>query len=241
MLVLAALPILGLVGNASALAQAFRDESVLKALKLSLLSSGIALALILLFGTPLAFLVAARRQAKAGCLVSGLLRFSMYLPPAAAGLGLLLVLGQKGWMGGMLGSSWFPFIAVVLAQCFVSAPYFIQSAARGLERVTPGLKEAAFLEGATSIQILQQITLPMAWRELAAGTFLAWARALAEFGTTLIFAGNIPGKSQTLPLAIFANYETHPQQAIAAALALAILGLAMMLLVKAVEEKPAEL
>ena len=209
------LPICGLVESISPATffQNLNDSVTLEALKLSGISSAISTGLVVLFGTPLALLIA--RSGRCGFL-RGLVNLSLFVPPAVAGLGLLMV------FGGHLSLK-----AVVLAQFFVAAPYFIRAAAGSLGAVPAGMKEMVLLEGGSGFQIFTNVTLPFIWRGFVAGAAMAWARGLGEFGATLIFAGNLQGKTQTLPLAIFGNFAQAQQQALAVALVLLVMALAL--------------
>ena len=214
-LILILLPICGLVERISlgALAQNLSSGVTLEALKLSLISSVISSGLVVLLGTPVAVMIA--RSGKCSFL-KGFVNLSLFVPPAVAGFGFLMVLGAG------LGVK-----AVILAQFFVATPYFIRAAAGSLGAVPGSLKEMVALEGGSGFQIFRHVTLPFVWRGFIGGAVMAWARALSEFGATLIFAGNIPGKTQTLPLAIFSNFEQGQQQALVVALVLLAMALVL--------------
>ncbi|MER3438437.1 MAG: molybdate ABC transporter permease subunit, partial [Chloroflexota bacterium] len=178
---------------------------------LTAITSGIALALILLFGTPLAFLLA-RRQVPSNAFVETLIDLPMVLPPAVAGISLLMAFGRRGiigeWLDRYLGITvGFTPIAVVCAQAFVAAPFYIRTARAGFAYVARDLELAAAGLGASPAQVFRAVTLPLAVPSLAAGAVLAWARALGEFGATIMFAGNLPGRTQTMSLAIYGRYE----------------------------------
>ena len=195
------LPICGLVEGISpgTFLQNLTNSVTLDALKLSGISSAISTGLVVVFGTPLALLIA--RSGRCGFL-KGLVNLSLFVPPAVAGLGLLVVFWRFGFS--------FSLKAVVLAQFFVAAPYFIRAAAGSFGAVPAGMKEMVLLEGGSGFQIFTNVTLPVIWRGFVAGTAMAWARGLSEFGATLIFAGNMPGRTQTLPLAIWGNLGSNP-------------------------------
>jgi molybdate transport system permease protein len=153
------------------------------------------------------------------------------LPPAVAGLALLMAFGRRGLLGNVLGRLGievaFTTVAVIMAQLFVSAPYFIKTAAVSLADVNPELEEAAEMDGAHPLQVFRLIMLPLAWRGIVGGLALCWARALGEFGATIIFAGNYPGRTQTMPLAVYIGFEIDLNQA----LTLAVILLAISFLV----------
>ena len=225
------LPVAALVARAAtgdALAQAPAGP-LLAALALSLGTSLAAVTFVVLLGTPLAW-VLARRSFRGRALVETLVDLPIVLPPSVAGLALLLVYGRRGVLGGVLEvvglSIAFSTIAVILAQAFVAAPFFIRAARTGLAAVSRELEEAAAVDGARPAQVLRHITVPLAAPALGAGLVLAWARALGEFGATIMFAGNIEGRTQTLPLLVYAEFQGSLDAAVAAAsvLVLAALG-----------------
>ena len=232
-LLLVLLPICALLGSTSpaTFLQYLGDELTQQALKLSLISSLISTALIVLFGTPLAVLLSRGHLPR---LLSGFLNLTILIPPAVAGLGLLAAFGQHGILAEFLVKSGIripmSLTAVVLAQCFVACPYFIKSAAASLSAVPQRLKTMALLEGASTFQIFLYVTLPLVRRGFLAGVAMSWARALGEFGATLIFAGNVPGRTQTLPLAIFGNLAANEQRALVVAVVLLLVSFAFLLI-----------
>jgi molybdate transport system permease protein len=168
--------------------------------------------------------------------VDALVDLPTVLPPAVAGIALLVTFGRRGLLGGVLelGGVAIPFTqaAVVLAQVFVSAPFFIKSAAIGFGEVPSDLKQAAGLDGANTWQVFRFVTAPLARTALVTGAALSWARALGEFGATIIFAGNFPGRTQTMPLAIYIGFELDFNLALTLAVILIGLSLVTLLLVK---------
>lgn len=181
-----------------------------QALILSLWSSLVAVVLIVLFGTPLAY-VLARRRFRGAALIDTLVDLPMILPPAVAGLALLMAFGRRGLLGAELDALGltlaFSTGAVIVAQVFVACPFYVRSARAGFARVDPDLERAAADLGAPPWRVFVRITLPLVRPSLLAGGILAWARALGEFGATIMFAGNFPGTTQTMPLAIYQRYE----------------------------------
>mgnify|MGYP005845666877 CR=1 FL=1 len=208
-----------------------RQPVVLSAISLSLVTTGQATALSVLLGTPAALLLARRRTRLAGVL-DALVDLPTVLPPAVAGVALLLAFGRRGLVGSALSGVGlhlaFTRAAVVMAQGFVSAPLFVRAAAVGFAGVDAELEHAAALDGATPWQCFRSVTVPLAWEALASGAAMAWARALGEFGATIIFAGNLPGRTQTMPLAIYMGFETDYD--VAVALSLVLLGLSLLVL-----------
>jgi molybdate transport system permease protein len=212
---LLALPVMALVVRALTGDSALGD-SVGAALRLSLLTTALSLGLTLLLGTPLAWLLA-RRSFPGRRVVETLVDLPIVLPPAVAGLGLLLLLGRRGPAGSIGLEIAFTTAAVVLAQTFVSAPLYVRSARGAFGTVHKDLEDAARMDGGGDWQVFRRVTLPMAMPVVAGGAILAWARALGEFGATIMFAGNVVGVTQTLPLAVYAEFQSSLEASIAAA------------------------
>ncbi|MDQ2683230.1 MAG: ABC transporter permease [Chloroflexota bacterium] len=186
-------------------------EKLLEALRLSALTTAIALGLVILFGTPLAYTLA-RRSFRGSRIVDTVVDLPIVLPPAVAGIALLMAFGRRGLVGEYL-DDWgirigFTTAAVVIAQAFVSLPFYVRSVKAGFSTVHRDLEGAAETDGATPFRAFLDITLPLAAPSIAAGAVLAWARALGEFGATIMFAGNLAGRTQTMPLAIYGEYES---------------------------------
>ncbi len=206
------LPLIALIIQAdpATIFENLNTAQVRQAIWLSLKTSLTATVLTVLLGTPVAFLLA-RAHFPFRKTLDALIDLPMVLPPAVAGVALLIVFGRNGVLGGALESLnlQIPFtqIAVVMAQMFVAAPLFIRSAIIGIGRVEQELEEAAFLDGATNWAVLKFVTIPLAWPAFLGGAVLTWARALGEFGATIIFAGNLTGVTQTMPLAIYIGFE----------------------------------
>ena len=177
-----------------------------------------ALALILVFGTPAAYLVASRRFRGRTLLVT-LVELPLVLPPAVAGLGLLATFGRFGLLGSTLGalglSISFTQTAVVLAIAFVASPLYIRTAIAAFQAVDPNLVAASRTLGAGSTRTFFRVVLPLAFNGLAAGGALAFARSLGEFGATIMFAGSLQGVTQTLPLAIYEQFAVNFDVAVA--------------------------
>jgi molybdate transport system permease protein len=223
------LPVLTLVVRAilnGSLSVAIASPVVLEALWLSLVTTAISLVITILLGLPLA-VVLARRRFRAKGLLEAVVDLPIVLPPSVAGLALLLVFGRRGLLNApfeLLGIS-VPFttIAVILAQTFVSAPFFIRSARTGIAGVDRDLEDAARVDGASERQLFRSITVPLAGAALAAGLVMAWARSLGEFGATIMFAGNVEGKTQTLPLVVYSEFQGGDLDASIAAAAILVL------------------
>lgn len=185
-------------------------ETLLDALRLSLVSSLIALVIIAVIGTPVAWMLS-RYRLPAHRLLDALIDLPIILPPAVAGIALLAAFGRRGLLGDELDALGitvgFTTTAVVMAQVFVGAPFYIRTARTGFGRLNADLEEAAADLGASPVRVFWRVVLPMARSSLAAGAVLAWARALGEFGATIMFAGNRQGVTQTMPLAIYERFQ----------------------------------
>ncbi len=186
------------------------QPEVLQAIRLSLTTSVVTTLLVIIWGLPLAYLLA-RREVPFRRVIDTFIDLPTVLPPAVAGVALLMAFGRRGLVGSYL-DEWgvhlaFTQAAVVMAQIFVAAPFFIKAAMVGFHNIDPELEQAAALDGATEWQTFQRVMLPLAWTALLSGAVMTWARALGEFGATIIFAGNFPGRTQTMPLAIYLGFE----------------------------------
>lgn len=208
------------------------SATVRQAIQLTFVTSLISLAIILLVGTPLAYALA-RGRIPGSRLIDTIIDLPMVLPPAVAGIALLMAFGRRGVVGQHLDAVGitigFTSAAVVLAQIFVSAPYYVRAARAGFSRVDRAVEEAAADLGATPAAVFRTVTLPLVRPNLAAGAVLAWARAVGEFGATIMFAGNFAGKTQTMPLAIYGRYEAGDLDT-ALILSVALLAAAMLVL-----------
>ena len=227
------LPVLAIITRAllgGLLPAAAASSVVLPALALSLATTAVSLVITVVFGLPLA-IVLARRRFRGKWLVETVVDLPIVLPPSVAGLALLLVFGRRGWLGGTLDVAGldiaFTTFAVVLAQVFVSAPFFVRSARAGIAGVDHDLEDAARVDGASELQLFRRVTVPLAGGALAAGLVMSWARAMGEFGATILFAGNVAGRTQTMPLVVYSEFEGGSLEtsiAAAAILVLAALG-----------------
>jgi len=183
---------------------------VRQAIMLSLRTTALSTVLAILLGTPLAY-VLARRNFRGRKVVDTLVELPTVLPPSVAGVALLIAFGRQGlvgrWMAPLGVALPFTEAAVVMAQLFIAAPLFVKAAIGGFAAVEDELEQAAAIDGASRSQVFRLITLPLASTALLSGTVLTWARAMGEFGATIIFAGNFPGRTQTMPLAIYIGFE----------------------------------
>jgi molybdate transport system permease protein len=229
-----ALPLVGLVWRTPLgdLARELATPEVRTALRLSLVCSLAATALAVAFGLPLAW-IQARATFRGRHLLRALTTLPIVLPPVVAGVALLVVFGRRGLVGAWL-DTWFgirlPFTVAgaVLAETFVAMPFFVLTMEGALRGVDRRLEDAARTLGASRGTVFRRVTLPLVWTSLQAGAVLAWARALGEFGATITFAGNVPGRTQTLPLAVYLALETRPEAAFALSLVLLVVSLAVL-------------
>lgn len=230
-----ALPLVGLVWRAPL--ATFRDEllspPILTALRLSLQCSVAATVLAIVFGLPLAW-IQARTTFPGQRILRALTTLPIVLPPVVAGVALLVVFGRRGLVGAWL-DAWFgvrlPFTVAgaVLAETFVAMPFFVLTMEGALRSVDARLEEVARTLGASRWTVFRRVTLPLVRPSLQAGAVLAWARALGEFGATITFAGNVEGRTQTLPLAVYLALETRPDAAFVLSLVLLIVSLAVLI------------
>ena len=235
-------PILALIWRAIAngeLAGNLTSGLVINAMWLSAVTSSIALVLAVLFGTPVAYLLA-RGNFPGKAIVDLLVDLPLILPPTVAGVALLLAFGRRGILGGELDSLGievaFTTTAVVLAQLFVAAPFYIRTVKAGFENVSSEYEGVAATLGASPLRIFRQVLLPLSWPSVLAGAILCWARALSELGATLVFAGNFPERTQTMPLAIIGVFDAGRSidLAIALAVVLVFTGVGLLILLRVV-------
>lgn len=216
-------------------AEGLAHPLVRPALALSLVTTTVSSALIVFLGTPLAWLVG-RRQGPGFRVLETLLELPIVIPPAVAGIALLLAFGRYGLLSGLLyprgDSLAFSTLAVVMAQVFVAAPFFLQAAVASFRQLDAELLNVARTLGAPPVRVFFRIGLPLAAPGLLAGAALGWARALGEFGATLMFAGNLEGRTTTLPLAIYTALESDLRAAQAVSLVLVVVAFSLLLFVR---------
>ena len=234
-LALFVVPVLGLLVGApwGDLTDLLATEVVAGTLRLSLLSSVAASVLSLLLGVPLAWILA-RFRFPGRSVARGLILLPLVLPPVVGGAALLFALGRRGVVGAPLERATgltLPFTTwgVIVAVTFVAMPLMVITVEGALRNLDPRYERAAETLGAGRWTVLRRVTLPMIGPSLVAGTALTWARALGEFGATLTFAGNLPGRTQTLPLAVFVALESDRDTAIALSLLMVVVSLAVLI------------
>ena len=209
------------------------EEGSLEALRLSLICSGVAIVLIVLVGTPAAYLLATRRFRGRSVIVT-LVELPLVLPPAVAGIGLLAALGPQGLLGGHGPELVLTTAGVIVALTFVSAPFYMRQAQAGFEAMDATLLDASRTLGAGEARTFLRVAIPAAGPSLVAGLALAWGRALGEFGATLMFAGSFRGITQTVPLAIYERFSTDFTGALALSAVLVGVSAALLASVKLV-------
>ncbi len=217
---------------------AFSDQAF-KALRLSLVTSTITTAVTILFGTPLAYMLA-RWKFRLKSWMELFIDLPIVLPPSVAGLVLLIAFGRRGMFGSVLSalgiSLPFTTAAVVIAQTFVASPLYVRAARIGFATIDKQLEEAAHVEGANQWQLFYEVMFPLAGRALLSGAILTWTRALGEFGATILFAGNLEGVTQTMPMAIYLGFERNLGIALALSVVLVIVSIILLTFTKRLEK-----
>ncbi|WP_329310728.1 ABC transporter permease [Streptomyces sp. NBC_01262] len=228
------LPLAGLLIRTpwSELPHQLTSPGIWQALRLSLIAATCATAVSLVLGVPLAWLLA-RTEFPGRGLVRALVTLPLVLPPVVGGVALLLALGRNGIVGRWLDEAFgvtlpFTTAGVVVAEAFVAMPFLVISVEGTLRAADPRYEEAAMTLGASRFTAFRRVTLPLIAPGIAAGSVLAWARALGEFGATITFAGNFPGRTQTMPLAVYLALQSDPAAAIALSLVLLLVSIAVL-------------
>jgi molybdate transport system permease protein len=232
------LPLVGLLLRAPwrTLPQVLATAEALDALRLSLATASAATVVSVVLGVPLAW-VLARARFPGRSLLRGLVTLPLVLPPVVGGVALLFALGRRGFVGQYL-DQWFgitlPFTTagVVVAETFVAMPFLIVTVEGALRSANLGLEEAAATLGSRPFTTFRHVTLPLIAPSLVAGAVLCWARALGEFGATITFAGNLPGVTQTMPLAVYQALERAPEAAVALSLVLLLVSITVLALLR---------
>ena len=228
------LPLIGLLQRApwSSMWSQLTTDAVLTALRLSLECSALAVAVSLLLGMPLAYMLA-RTRFTGRSLVRALVTLPMVLPPVVGGVALLFAFGAHGFAGQALShvgiSLPFTTAGAVLAETFVAMPFLVIAVEAGLRQADERYEEVAATLGAGAWTRFWRVTVPLIAPSLAAGAALTWARALGEFGATITFAGNLPGTTQTMPLAVYVALESDTDGALALSLILLAVSLAILI------------
>jgi molybdate transport system permease protein len=234
LLLFIAIPLVALFAHASItdLLKNLNQRQVIEAISLSLVTSLATTVITLIFGTPVAYLLA-QRHSRFYRLVDTLIDLPTVLPPSVSGVALLMAFGRHGLIGEWLSAVGinipFTTLAVIMAQVFIASPFYVKAASIGFAAIDPELKQAASLDGAGNWRIFREIDLPLSGMALLSGSVMTWARALGEFGATIIFAGNFPGRTQTMPLAIYMGFEIDLD--VALTLSIILIGLSFLTLI----------
>ena len=241
LLALLGLPVLALLWRAGTegMLSLIAQPSALSALRLSLLTSTLSMVISIATGTPLAF-VLARRKCTGKTFLELVIDLPIVLPPSVAGIALLIAFGRQGVFGSWLNSLGltlpFTTTAVILAQTFVSAPLFVRAARIGFAEIEHQIVEAAYVEGSNEWQLFRYLMFPLAGRAVLSGAILAWTRAIGEFGATILFAGNLEGVTQTMPLAIYLGLERSLGVALALSTVLVFVSFLLLLVTRRLED-----
>jgi molybdate transport system permease protein len=219
--------------NAQAFSTSLQSPLLGDAIRLTVLTTAISFGIILVFGTPLAFMLA-RWSFPGKRWLEAIVDFPLVLPPVVAGVALLMAFGRRGLLGQMFEvagiSLPFTTAAVVMAQTFVAAPFFIHGARTGFASIDVAMEEAAAIDGAAEWSGFWRVTLPLALPGIASGAVLAIGRAISEFGATLLFAGNLEGRTQTMSLAIIQAMQSDLGAALALSVMLVVSSAGVLLL-----------
>jgi molybdate transport system permease protein len=216
----------------SGLGRILADSQVVNALRLSLVCATTAMLLSLLLGVPLAWLLA-RGRGRGTPVLRALVTLPLVLPPVVGGVALLLAFGRQGVLGRIL-DQWtgvtlpFTTAGVIVAETFVAMPFLVITVEGAFRAADRGFEEAAATLGASRLTVFRRVTLPLVAPSLVAGSVLCWARALGEFGATITFAGSFPGRTQTMPLAVYLAMESDPDAAIALSLVLLLVSVVVL-------------
>ncbi|AHY48349.1 NifC-like ABC-type porter (plasmid) [Rubrobacter radiotolerans] len=223
--------------------EAMTSPVAIDALMLSARTTAITMVIILLVGTPAAY-VLARYEFPGKRLVDSLVDIPAVLPPSAAGIALLLAFGRAGLLGEHLTAFGitisFTTAAVVMAELFVASHFYVRQASVGFAQVDRAVEESALVDGAHRLTVFLRVTVPLSFPALLAGAVTAWARALGEFGGTIIFAGNFQGVTQTIPLAIFSELERDFDAAVALSVLVLVFAFAVILTARYMTRKAHE-
>jgi molybdate transport system permease protein len=218
-----------------------QNSQIINAIKLSLFTSAIATLIAFLLAVPTAYFMATRKfPGKA--IVDTIIDLPIILPPAVAGVALLYAFAPKGLLGPLLNVFGIILpgytVAVVIAETFVASPFLLRSAKTGFENMDQDIINSAKILSGSRLRVFFTVSLPLAIRAVTSGTMMTWARAMGEFGATLMFAGNLQGVTQTMPLAIYTFlYSNHPLDGVMLSIILIVLSFAILIIVKLIDQK----
>jgi molybdate transport system permease protein len=234
-IVFVGLPVLALLIRAAqqeSFADSLTSNIALQALRLSLITSLVSMVVVVVLGTPFALLLA-RSESRILKVVDSLVELPLVLPPVVAGVAMLMAFGRQGLIGSALMDLGitlpFTTVAVVFAQMFVAAPFYVRAAKLGFQSVARDYEDVSQTLGVSPWRTFWKLTLPLAAPSIIGGMALAWARAISEFGATIMFAGNLTGRTQTMPLAILSAMESDLGAALSLSVLLLIVSLTVLL------------
>ena len=217
-----------------------QNSQIINAIKLSLFTSAIATVIAFMLAVPTAYFLATRKfHGKA--IVDTIIDLPIVLPPAVAGVALLYAFAPKGLLGPILNSLNLTIpgytIAVVIAETFVASPFLLRSAKTGFENMDHDIFNSAKILTGSRLRVFFTVTLPLSIRAVISGTMMTWARAMGEFGATLMFAGNLPGITQTMPFAIYTLLYSDPLAGVMLSIILIIISFSIRIIIKLLEQK----
>ncbi len=217
-----------------------QDPQVISALYLSLLTTTITLVIVIVVGTPFAFFHS-RMDYPGKIIVDTFIDLPLVLPPAVAGVALLVLWGRVGFLGRYFNAFGIPIaftmIAVIMAQIFVASPFYLRQAKSLFEQLDPAYEQTARTLGASPLRVFAFVTIPMTASGLVSGAVMTFGRALGEFGATIMFAGNRPGETQTMPLAVYVGMESDYKIGITISIILVIISFAIMIAVRLIARR----
>jgi molybdate transport system permease protein len=226
--------------NLSQVGTQLQNPQIIEAIKLSLFTSAIATITALLLTVPTAYFMVTRKF-HGKSILDTLIDLPIVLPPAVAGVALLLAFAPKGLFGPLLSSAGLTVpgstIAVVLAQIFVASPFLLKSAKTGFENMDQEVVNSAKILSGSRLRVFFTITLPLSAPVIISGVMMTWARAMGEFGATIMFAGNLPGVTQTMPLSIYMLMSSDPYAGIMLSTILIIISFSILIIIKLLEQK----
>jgi molybdate transport system permease protein len=217
-----------------------QNAQIIEAIKLSLFTSAIATAIAIVLAVPTAYFMATRKfPGKA--IIDTIIDLPIVLPPAVAGVALLYAFAPKGLLGPALNAVGLTIpgytIAVIIAETFVASPFLLRAAKTGFENMDQDIVNSAKILSGSRLRVFFTVSLPLSIRAVTSGTMMTWARAMGEFGATLMFAGNLPGITQTMPLAIYMLLYSNPLAGVMLSIILIVISFSILIFIKLVEQK----
>jgi molybdate transport system permease protein len=217
-----------------------QNSTIIDAIKISLYTSGIATIISLILTVPTAYFLVTRKF-PGKSVIDTLIDLPIVLPPAVAGVALLLAFAPKGLLGPIFNVFGVTIpgsvIAVILAQIFVASPFILRSAKSGFESLNPDVVNSARILTGSRFRVFFTITLPLSMRVIVSGVMMTWARAMGEFGATIMFAGNLPGITQTMPLSIYTLMNSDPLSGVMLSTVLIVISFSVIIAMKLLEQK----